>query len=60
MGRITDLLGAPFKIGLRITVGIVGFLLMGLGLLLIEPLGILIGGIPLFIIGLLLLIKSIF
>lgn len=52
--------GALIRIAGRITIGATGFVLMGTGLLLIEPLGILYFGIPLLVIGLLLLVKSIF
>jgi hypothetical protein len=62
-----DWLALPFRaatagvrIAGRITIGSVGFVLMGGGLLLIEPLRILYIGIPLFLIGLLLLVKAIF
>ena len=62
-----DWLALPFRaatamvrIAGRITIGITGFALMGGGLLLIEPLHILYIGIPLFVIGLLLLVKAIF
>jgi hypothetical protein len=62
-----DWLALPFRaatagvrIAGRITIGSVGFFLMGGGLLLIEPLRILYIGIPLFLIGLLLLVKAIF
>jgi hypothetical protein len=48
------------RIAGRITIGAVGFVLMGGGLLLIEPFHILYFGIPLFVIGLLLLVKAIF
>jgi hypothetical protein len=51
---------AGVRIAGRITIGSLGFVLMGGGLLLIEPLHILYIGIPLFLIGLLLLIKAIF
>ena len=51
---------AGVRIAGRITMGSVGFVLMGGGLLLIEPLHILYFGIALFLIGLLLLVKAIF
>jgi len=51
---------AGVRIAGRITIGSVGFVLMGGGLLLIEPLHILYIGIPIFVIGLLLLVKAIF
>lgn len=51
---------AGVRIAGRITIGITGFVLMGGGLLLIEPLHILYIGIPLFLVGLLLLVKAIF
>jgi hypothetical protein len=51
---------AGVRIAGRITIGSVGFVLMGGGLLLIEPLHILYVGIPLCLIGLLLLVKAIF
>jgi hypothetical protein len=51
---------AGVRIAGRITIGVTGFVLMGGGLLLIEPLHVLYIGIPVFLVGLLLLIKSIF
>jgi hypothetical protein len=51
---------AGVRIAGRITIGIVGFLIMGGGLLLIEPFGIYYVGIPLLLVGLLLLVKAIF
>ena len=48
------------RIAGRITVGILGFVLMGGGLLLIEPIHRPYIGAPLFLVGLLLLVKSIF
>jgi hypothetical protein len=44
----------------RFAVGAAGFLLMGGGLLLIEPLGILYLGVPLLLVGFLLLVKAVF
>ena len=62
-----DYLAFPFRaasalvrIAGRITIGSTGFVMMGAGLLCIEPIGILYLGIPLLVIGLLLLIKAIF
>jgi len=52
--------GTMVRIMGRITIGGVGVLLMAGGLLLIEPLGILWIGVPVFLIGLLLLVKAIF
>ncbi len=52
--------GALVKIAGRITIGIVGILLMGGGLLLIDLLHVFYIGIPLFVVGLLLLVKAIF
>jgi len=52
--------GALVRIAGRITIGSVGFVLMGAGLLLIEPLHLLYLGIPFFVVGLLLLAKAIF
>jgi hypothetical protein len=52
--------GALVRIAGRIGVGAAGFLLMGGGLLLIDPLGILYLGLPLFIVGLVLLVKAVF
>jgi hypothetical protein len=51
---------AGVRIAGRITIGIVGFLIMGGGLILIEPFGISYVGIPLLLVGLLLLVKAIF
>ena len=52
--------GGLVRVAGRISIGATGFVLMGGGLLLVEPLGILYLGIPLFLIGLLLLVKAIF
>jgi len=52
--------GGMVRIAGRITIGITGFVLMGGGLLLMEPLHILYIGIPVFLVGLLLLVKAIF
>ncbi len=52
--------GALVRIAGRVSIGATGFVLMGGGLLLVEPLGILYLGIPIFLIGLLLLVKAIF
>jgi hypothetical protein len=51
---------AGVRIAGRITIGATGFVLMGGGLLLIEPLHVLYIGIPVFLVGLLLLVKAIF
>jgi len=51
---------AGVRIAGRITIGALGFILMGGGLLLCEPLDILYIGIPVFLVGLLLLVKAIF
>ena len=62
-----DVLGFPFKaagafvrIAGRITIGSVGFVMMGAGLLCISPLGLSWLGIPLLLVGLLLLVKAVF
>ena len=62
-----DWLAFPFRVATagvriagRITIGVTGFVLMGGGLLLMEPLHILYVGIPVFLVGLLLLVKAIF
>jgi hypothetical protein len=52
--------GTLVRIAGRVTIGIAGFVTMGAGLLCIEPLAILYLGIPLLVIGLLLLVKAIF
>ncbi|MBI2931057.1 MAG: hypothetical protein HYY16_05350 [Planctomycetes bacterium] len=52
--------GFLMKVVGRVTMGAVGFLLMGAGLLLIEPLGIPVAGIPLFLVGLVLTVRAIF
>jgi hypothetical protein len=64
---LKNLLAAPFRaagavvrIMGRITIGVTGFVIMGGGLLLIEPLGIWYAGLPLFLVGLLLLVKAVF
>ncbi len=67
MEKWTDWLALPFRavgalvrIAGRITIGIVGFLIMGGGLLCVSPLGLWYVGVPLLIVGLLLLVKAIF
>ncbi len=52
--------GALVRIGGRIVVGSVGFVLMGVGLLFIEPFGLIYLGVPFLAIGLLLLVKAVF
>jgi hypothetical protein len=52
--------GALLRIGGRLTVGSVGFLLMGAGLLLVSPFRMPYAGIPLFLVGLLLLARAVF
>ena len=52
--------GTIVKVTGRIACGAVGFVLMGGGLLLIEPLHLAPFGIPVFLVGLLLLIRAIF
>lgn len=67
MPPVKDILASPFRwagalvriLG-RVTIGAAGFVLMGAGLLIMEPFGILWLGIPLFLVGLLLLVKAIF
>jgi hypothetical protein len=64
---LKDILASPFRwagalvriLG-RVTIGAAGFVLMGAGLLLLEPFQILWLGIPIFLVGLLLLVKAIF
>jgi len=58
--KIKDLLFLPMRIAGRITVGAVGFVLMGGGLFLMDPMGLAIAGIPLFLVGFVLLLKAIF
>jgi hypothetical protein len=67
MANLGEILGFPFKIAGafvrvagRITIGSLGFILMGAGLLLISPLGLWWAGLPLLAVGLLLLVKAIF
>ena len=67
MAELKDFFAAPFRaagafvrIAGRITIGITGFVLMGAGLLLCSPLGLWWAGIPVVLVGLLLLIKAIF
>jgi len=62
-----DIFSAPFKVaGLgvkiagRIVIGIVGFIFMGAGLLLISPLDLMVAGLPVFAIGLILTVRAIF
>ena len=52
--------GALVRIAGRITIGIVGIVMMGGGLALIDLFHLLYFGIPLFVVGLLLLVKAIF
>jgi len=52
--------GALLRIGGRIAVGSAGFLLMGAGLLLMSPFGMTWLGIPLLLVGLLLLARAVF
>ena len=52
--------GAIVRVGGRITIGSVGFVMMGGGLLLIDPIPYPVIGIPLLLVGLLLLVKAIF
>lgn len=52
--------GTIVSIAGRITAGIVGFLLMGAGLCLIDLVNLPIAGIPVFVIGLLLAIRAVF
>jgi len=44
----------------RIVAGVVGFLLMGAGLFLIEPLNLPVLGVPLLVVGLLLTLRAVF
>jgi hypothetical protein len=55
-----DLATLVVRIAGRITAGVVGFVLMGGGLFLIEPLHLAAVGIPLFILGLLLTLRAVF
>jgi hypothetical protein len=52
--------GAFVRIAGRITAGVAGFLFMGAGLFLIEPLHFSVVGIPLLILGLLLTLRAVF
>lgn len=65
--ELRDWIAAPFRafslgarIGLRIAVGIAGFLLMAAGLLLVDPFSLPVLGIPLVLLGLLLTLKAFF
>lgn len=67
MEALKNFLAAPFraagafvKIAGRITLGVIGFVVMGAGGLLIDPVGSLVFGIPVFLVGLLLLVRAIF
>ena len=67
MAEIRDILGFPFKMAGafvrmagRITIGSVGFVMMGAGLLCVSPLQIWWAGVPLLLLGLLLLVKAVF
>jgi hypothetical protein len=62
-----DIFSAPFKVAGfgakvfgRIVIGIVGFIFMGAGLLLISPLDLMVAGLPVFAIGLILTVRAIF
>ena len=67
MADLKDFFAAPFRaagaivrIAGRITIGVTGFVLMGAGLLLCSPLQLWWAGIPVILVGLLLLVKAIF
>jgi hypothetical protein len=67
MERVKSVLGFParaagalVRIVGRVAIGSLGFVLMGGGLLLISPLDRAWLGVPLFLLGLLLLVKAIF
>jgi len=53
-------MGTMVKITGRITAGIVGFLLMGAGLFLLDPISLPAVGIPLLVVGLLLTLRAVF
>jgi len=62
-----DIILAPFRwAGLavkmlgRIVVGVVGFAIMAAGLLLIDPFGLPLAGVPVFAVGLILTCRAIF
>ncbi|HXG61491.1 MAG TPA: hypothetical protein VNO22_08960 [Planctomycetota bacterium] len=67
MADLKEILASPFRwagalvriLG-RVTIGAAGFVLMGAGLLLMEPFHLLWLGLPVFLVGLLLLVKAIF
>lgn len=52
--------GAIVSIAGRITAGIIGFLLMGGGLCLIDLVNLPVAGIPVFIVGFLLAVRAVF
>lgn len=52
--------GALVKALGRIAIGIVGFVIMGVGLLLISPLNLPLAGVPVFVVGLILTVRAIF
>ncbi len=54
-----DLITVPAKLGLRITFGIGGFVLMGVGILAIDFFGWAVG-VPIFLVGALMTVKAIF
>lgn len=60
MKGLKDFVFTPLRIAGRFLVGSLGFLLMGAGLFVIDVAGFPVGGIPLFLVGLLLLIKALF
>ena len=60
MKRITDVLFVPMKIAGRIAIGSAGILLMAGGMLAWDVLETTVLGVPLLIVGLLLLVRAIF
>ena len=67
MGKLSDTFLMPFKaagafarISGRITVGIIGCVLAGVGIFLISPVDLWWAGVPVFLVGLLLMGRSIF
>ena len=60
MKFLKDFIFMPMRIMGRLIIGSAGFALMGGGLLTMDLFGLAVVGIPMFLVGLLLLVKSIF
>ena len=60
MKWLTDFVFLPLRAAGRIMIGSAGFLIMGGGLFLLDVIALPIVGIPIFILGFLLLLKAVF